>query len=219
MGVKVHLNSRARVFHSSVHFGMTCGHVPARSAKRAACVCSGGEGPWWREGGRPPPPMGFDTPMGRRTFGHSGGPFRSVQFGALPSVVRFPSEASRINFQQQLSSLSCVVLRFYSLGAVIRCMSQSTNRDDKHGTRTYLPQPNGTAYSFGNAINVEWKHGINALPFDEQAKHIGRIAIIVWGWASIVETRVLERKRPSKSTITAKHEVTFYVKSDLIVQA
>merc|ERR1712085_75197 len=50
-------------------------------------------------------------------------------------------------------------------------------------TRLYLPQLNGTAYAFGNGINVEWKHGINALPEEEHKDHPGRISIIIWGWS------------------------------------
>lgn len=57
-------------------------------------------------------------------------------------------------------------------------------RHEKDGTRLYLPQPNGSAYAFGNSINVHWKHGINALPVGRQESHIGRIAIIIWGWAT-----------------------------------
>uniref|UniRef100_A0A7S1SEF9 C3H1-type domain-containing protein n=2 Tax=Alexandrium catenella TaxID=2925 RepID=A0A7S1SEF9_ALECA len=39
------------------------------------------------------------------------------------------------------------------------------------------------AFTFGRAINIHWKHGINALP-EELQDEGGRISIIVWGWAS-----------------------------------
>jgi len=58
-------------------------------------------------------------------------------------------------------------------------------RHVKDGTRAYFPQPNGMAYSFGNGININWKHGINALPPEKQKGQIGRISIIVWGWSAL----------------------------------
>eukprot|EP00928_Gymnodinium_smaydae_P043665 TRINITY_DN29215_c0_g1_i1.p1 TRINITY_DN29215_c0_g1~~TRINITY_DN29215_c0_g1_i1.p1 ORF type:complete len:496 (+),score=79.91 TRINITY_DN29215_c0_g1_i1:58-1545(+) len=56
-------------------------------------------------------------------------------------------------------------------------------RHCSQGTRLYMPQSNGMAYAFGNGINVDWKHGINALPLEEQKGHVGRISIIIWGWS------------------------------------
>uniref|UniRef100_A0A0G4GW06 Fe2OG dioxygenase domain-containing protein n=1 Tax=Chromera velia CCMP2878 TaxID=1169474 RepID=A0A0G4GW06_9ALVE len=50
------------------------------------------------------------------------------------------------------------------------------------GLRTYFPQSNGMVFSFGRDVNIKWKHGINALPADEQHGK-GRISIIVWGQA------------------------------------
>ncbi|CAE8612106.1 unnamed protein product [Polarella glacialis] len=57
-------------------------------------------------------------------------------------------------------------------------------RHTKHGTLTYFPQANGTAFSFGRDVNINWKHGINALPSETQANLGGRISIIVWGWTA-----------------------------------
>ena len=35
-------------------------------------------------------------------------------------------------------------------------------------------------------ININWKHGINALPV-EKHNQLGRISIILWGWSDLVE--------------------------------
>lgn len=53
----------------------------------------------------------------------------------------------------------------------------------KHGTNgtlIYMPMPHGTLYSFSKAVNIQWLHGINAIPKAEQTSQ-GRISIIVWG--------------------------------------
>mmetsp|Transcript_5591 Transcript_5591/g.8304 ORF Transcript_5591/g.8304 Transcript_5591/m.8304 type:complete len:377 (-) Transcript_5591:49-1179(-) len=51
-----------------------------------------------------------------------------------------------------------------------------------NGTRLYFPQTNGMMFSFGRDVNIQWKHGINALPDAEQARdNRGRISIILWG--------------------------------------
>eukprot|EP00927_Polykrikos_kofoidii_P040412 TRINITY_DN34552_c0_g1_i1.p1 TRINITY_DN34552_c0_g1~~TRINITY_DN34552_c0_g1_i1.p1 ORF type:complete len:1456 (-),score=225.31 TRINITY_DN34552_c0_g1_i1:179-4546(-) len=50
----------------------------------------------------------------------------------------------------------------------------------EHKTLTYFPMPNGTIFAFGRDVNIRWKHGINALPVNEQDNK-GRISIIVWG--------------------------------------
>ena len=49
-----------------------------------------------------------------------------------------------------------------------------------NGQRIYFPQQNGMAFSFGRDVNINWKHGVNALPVCEQDGK-GRISIIVWG--------------------------------------
>lgn len=59
-------------------------------------------------------------------------------------------------------------------------------RHVQHGTLAYFPQPNGMAFSFGRRININWKHGINALPV-EKHQQLGRISIILWGWSDLVD--------------------------------
>ena len=51
----------------------------------------------------------------------------------------------------------------------------------KNGTRLYFPQTNGMLFHFGRDVNINWMHGVNALPKDEQSGK-GRISIIVWGY-------------------------------------
>lgn len=44
-----------------------------------------------------------------------------------------------------------------------------------------FPQPNGSMYTFGREVNVEWKHGVTQLRPEDQVAQ-GRISIIAWGW-------------------------------------
>ena len=50
----------------------------------------------------------------------------------------------------------------------------------KNGTRIYFPQTNGMLFAFGRDVNINWKHGINALP-PEEHNGKGRISIVLWG--------------------------------------
>ncbi len=53
--------------------------------------------------------------------------------------------------------------------------------------RIYFPQPNNTCFTFGRDVNINFKHGINALP-DNEHDSKGRISILVWGWTdNIIE--------------------------------
>ena len=47
-------------------------------------------------------------------------------------------------------------------------------------------------FHFGRDVNINWKHGVNALPKDEQTGK-GRISIIVWG---MVRDCIEERGSP-----------------------
>jgi hypothetical protein len=58
--------------------------------------------------------------------------------------------------------------------------------DAKDECRLYFPQPNNGVFAFGRDANIQWKHGINALPESEQQDGKGRISIILWGLASNV---------------------------------
>ena len=41
-------------------------------------------------------------------------------------------------------------------------------------------------FAFGRDVNIRWKHGVNALPAEEQDGR-GRISIILWGWCKGVK--------------------------------
>eukprot|EP00951_Prasinocladus_malaysianus_P022118 scaffold184659_cov50-Prasinocladus_malaysianus.AAC.1 len=49
------------------------------------------------------------------------------------------------------------------------------------GVVVSFPQPNGSMYTFGKDINVDWKHGVTQLPPEQQVGE-GRISIICWGY-------------------------------------
>ena len=51
----------------------------------------------------------------------------------------------------------------------------------KNRNLTSFPLPNGTTYTFGKDVNIEWRHGVPQLPPDQQHNN-GRISIIAWGW-------------------------------------
>ncbi|GFH60414.1 hypothetical protein CTEN210_16890 [Chaetoceros tenuissimus] len=55
--------------------------------------------------------------------------------------------------------------------------------DNGEKCKLYFPQVNNGVFSFGRDANILWKHGVNALPPDEQDGK-GRISIILWGLAS-----------------------------------
>lgn len=49
---------------------------------------------------------------------------------------------------------------------------------DSNRTKIDLPLPNGSIYTFGKQVNIDWKHGILQEP---ELKEGGRISIILWG--------------------------------------
>lgn len=61
----------------------------------------------------------------------------------------------------------------------------SSFSDNSKNCRVYFPQTNNGVFSFGRDVNIHWKHGINALPKDEQDGK-GRVSIILWGWVDDV---------------------------------
>lgn len=50
----------------------------------------------------------------------------------------------------------------------------------KTGEKIYFPQTNGMLFSFGRDVNINWKHGVNALS-EQEKEEKGRISIILWG--------------------------------------
>lgn len=71
----------------------------------------------------------------------------------------------------QKSQLSCAITttKGVSFGArrelaFLRATPQETG--DK--VKVYFPQTNNGVFSFGRDVNILWKHGINAMPEEEQ---------------------------------------------------
>ncbi|KAL7432383.1 hypothetical protein ACHAXH_004874 [Discostella pseudostelligera] len=62
--------------------------------------------------------------------------------------------------------------------------ASSLENGDK--VKIYFPQTNNGVFSFGRDVNILFKHGINALPEEEQDGK-GRISIILWGLAEGVK--------------------------------
>jgi hypothetical protein len=68
----------------------------------------------------------------------------------------------------------------------------------------YFPQQNNMVFSFGRDVNIRWKHGINALPADDQDGK-GRISIILWG---LVNDVVEEEGSPPPLNGSGPHAAT-----------
>eukprot|EP00605_Chrysophyceae_sp_TOSAG23-4_P000597 GSChrysophyteH1.ASY1.ANO1.674.1 assembled CDS len=66
---------------------------------------------------------------------------------------------------------------------------RARNQNITTGERLYFPQTNGMLFSFGRDVNIHYKHGVNALPEDEQDGK-GRVSIILWGKVkNVIEER------------------------------
>ena len=50
-----------------------------------------------------------------------------------------------------------------------------------HRRVIHFPMPNGYTYAFTKDINMNWRHGVPAIPPDQQSDS-SRISIIAWGW-------------------------------------
>lgn len=72
-----------------------------------------------------------------------------------------------------------------TVGASFGCPRELALLHAKDGSKVYFPQTNGMLFSFGRDVNINWKHGINALTEEEQEAlgGKGRISIILWGLA------------------------------------
>jgi hypothetical protein len=51
----------------------------------------------------------------------------------------------------------------------------------RHRRVVSFPMPNGSTYAFCKDINVNWRHGVPAIPLDK-IRNQSRISIIAWGW-------------------------------------
>lgn len=81
-----------------------------------------------------------------------------------------------------------------SFGQTREISFESTHKNNNDRTRINFPLHNGTVYSFGNKVNIDFRHGIPRLN-ETQNKNInknsnennGRISIIIWGYSSILK--------------------------------
>lgn len=77
-----------------------------------------------------------------------------------------------------------------TVGVSIGAQRELAFRHEPHGTLVYFPQANGTAFAFGQNVNVNWKHAVNALPPDQRHQCGGRISIILWGLSALVKPEI-----------------------------
>ena len=84
------------------------------------------------------------------------------------------------------SSSSCVATQNITVGVSFGATRELAFLNASNGTKVYFPQTNGMLFSFGRDTNILWKHGINALPENEQDGK-GRVSIILWGKAPVIE--------------------------------
>ena len=95
----------------------------------------------------------------------------------------FHHDSAAFNPQRARSQNVTVGVSFGSLREL--AFIHATEKVDGEKTRLYFPQPNNGVFSFGRDANIVWKHGVNALPPDEQDGK-GRVSIILWGLAQDV---------------------------------
>lgn len=57
--------------------------------------------------------------------------------------------------------------------------------NDKSKQKVCIPQGDGEVYTFGNQVNIDWKHGVST---GKEVNSQGRISIIIWGFIENVET-------------------------------
>ena len=66
---------------------------------------------------------------------------------------------------------------------------ESIHKNTNDRIKINFPLENGTVYSFGNKVNIDFRHGIPPLK-DYQNKnqsYNGRFSIIVWGYSSLLD--------------------------------
>ena len=77
-----------------------------------------------------------------------------------------------------------------SFGQTREISFESTHKNNNDRTRINFPLHNGTVYSFGNKVNIDFRHGIprlNENSNEKSNKDNGRISIIIWGYSSILK--------------------------------
>ena len=70
-----------------------------------------------------------------------------------------------------------------SLGKTREISFQSTHKDKSERLTFNFPLQDSTVYSFGNKINIDFRHGIPQL---KEETNEGRISIIIWGYSNLL---------------------------------
>jgi hypothetical protein len=76
-----------------------------------------------------------------------------------------------------------------SYGETREISFESTHKNIKDRIRLNFPLENGVVYSFGNKVNVDFRHGIQPLRNikNEHNSYDGRFSIIIWGYSSLLD--------------------------------
>ena len=70
---------------------------------------------------------------------------------------------------------------------------ESTHKNINDRIRINIPLENGTVYSFGNKVNVDFRHGIPPLKYNDDnneksnESNNGRFSIIIWGYSTLLD--------------------------------
>lgn len=77
-----------------------------------------------------------------------------------------------------------------SFGKMREISFESTHKNIKDRIKINFPLENGVVYSFGNKVNLDFRHGIPPIKLNEQIKsnncNTGRISIIIWGFSNFL---------------------------------
>ena len=80
-----------------------------------------------------------------------------------------------------------------SFGETREISFESTHQNINDRVRLNFPLENGTVYSFGNKVNIDFRHGIPPLKENQNTNKntnkssTGRFSIIVWGYSSLLD--------------------------------
>ncbi len=69
----------------------------------------------------------------------------------------------------------------FTVGISFGCTREASFQHAKNYTTIALPLVDGSVYTFGKQVNIDWMHGIPQIEPDKQTED-GRISIIAWGY-------------------------------------
>jgi len=98
----------------------------------------------------------------------------------------FHHDSAAYNEQRAKSQNITVGVSFGAMRELAFLHAASPQNDGQEKMKLYFPQQNNGVFTFGRDVNIKFKHGINALPEEEQDGK-GRISIILWGLANDVK--------------------------------